>query len=151
MNKKNNLIVLALLLNVLSSCNFLKSSKENNMNNEITLQSGLKYTVLKDPNASSKDLKNGQLVSVHYTGWLEENGEKGKKFDSSLDRGEPFSFVLGVGEVIKGWDEGIASMKIGEQRRLIIPSELGYGSTGIGSVIPGGATLIFDVELLEAK
>ena len=121
------------------------------MNNEITLKSGLKYTVLKDPNATSKALQDGQLVSVHYTGWLEENGEKGKKFDSSLDRGEPFSFVLGVGEVIKGWDEGVASMKVGEQRRLTIPSELGYGSTGIGNVIPGGATLIFDVELLEAK
>ena len=88
---------------------------------------------------------------MHYTGWLQEpGGQKGKKFDSSLDRGQPFGFRLGGGRVIKGWDEGVAGMKVGE-RTLIIPSELGYGARGAGGVIPPNAILIFDVELLEVK
>src|SRR5712671_2619395 len=89
----------------------------------------------------------GHKVSVHYTGWLDNNGEKGRKFDSSLDRGEPFSFALGAQQVIKGWDEGVAGMKVGGKRTLVIPSELGYGARGAGGVIPPNATLIFDVEL----
>jgi peptidylprolyl isomerase len=88
---------------------------------------------------------------MHYTGWLYENGTKGQKFDSSLDRGEPFSFALGTGQVIKGWDEGVAGMKAGGKRTLIIPPQLGYGEAGAGGVIPPNATLMFDVELLEVK
>ena len=90
----------------------------------------------------------GQHVSVHYTGWLYENGQAGRKFDSSKDRGQPFDFPLGAGHVIRGWDEGVQGMKVGGTRKLLIPSELGYGARGAGGVIPGGATLLFEVELL---
>ena len=93
----------------------------------------------------------GQTVTVNYTGWLFVNGKKGKKFDSSLDNGEPFSFTLGKGQVIKGWDEGLATMHIGGKRTLIIPPDLGYGARGAGEDIPPGATLIFDIDLLGAK
>jgi peptidylprolyl isomerase len=90
----------------------------------------------------------GQSCSMHYTGWLWENGAKGAKFDSSLDRGQPFVFPIGTGRVIKGWDEGVATMQVGGKRTLLIPPELGYGSRGAGGVIPGNATLLFEVELL---
>ena len=95
--------------------------------------------------------KPGQTCVMHYTGWLYENGAKGKKFDSSLDRGQPFEFPIGAGKVIAGWDEGVATMKVGGKRTLIIPPALGYGARGAGSVIPPNATLIFDVELLGVK
>ena len=95
--------------------------------------------------------KAGQTVTVNYTGWLFVNGKKGKKFDSSLDNGEPFSFTLGQGQVIKGWDEGLSTMHIGGKRTLIIPPELGYGARGAGGDIPPNATLIFDVDLLGAQ
>ena len=93
----------------------------------------------------------GSKVSVHYTGWLYNNGAKGAKFDSSVDRGQPFQFTLGAHQVIAGWDEGVATMKVGGKRTLIIPPQLGYGERGAGGVIPPNATLIFDVELLGIK
>jgi peptidylprolyl isomerase len=93
----------------------------------------------------------GQICVMHYTGWLYQNGVKGKKFDSSLDRGQPFEFPLGKHQVIAGWDEGVASMKVGGKRTLIIPPELGYGARGAGGIIPPNATLMFDVELLDVK
>jgi len=95
--------------------------------------------------------KPGQICVMHYTGWLYEDGKKGKKFDSSVDRKEPFEFPIGQRKVIAGWDEGVASMKVGGKRTLIIPPELGYGARGAGGVIPPNATLIFDVELLGVK
>jgi FKBP-type peptidyl-prolyl cis-trans isomerase len=95
--------------------------------------------------------KPGQICVMHYTGWLYEDGKKGKKFDSSVDRNEPFEFPIGQRKVIAGWDEGVASMKVGGKRTLIIPPTLGYGARGAGGVIPPNATLIFDVELLDVK
>ena len=114
----------------------------------ITTPSGLQYddtTV-----GGGAEAKPGQHVHVHYTGWLFNNGQQGAKFDSSVDRNDPFSFTLGDGMVIKGWDEGVAGMKIGGKRTLIIPPQLGYGARGAGGVIPPNATLKFDVELLDA-
>lgn len=117
---------------------------------KVTLPSGLSYEVLREAPENSPSPKPGQPVTVHYTGWLDESGQPGKKFDSSADRSQPFVFVIGVGQVIKGWDEGVLSMKVGEKRRLYIPSTLGYGARGAGSAIPPNANLIFDVELLKA-
>jgi FKBP-type peptidyl-prolyl cis-trans isomerase FkpA len=95
--------------------------------------------------------KTGQICVMHYTGWLYEGGAKGKKFDSSLDHGQPFEFPIGTQRVIAGWDEGVATMKVGGKRTLIIPPQLGYGARGAGGVIPPNATLIFEVELLGVK
>ena len=95
--------------------------------------------------------KTGQTCVMHYTGWLSDNGAKGRKFDSSVDRGEPFEFVIGRRRVIGGWEEGVATMKVGGKRTLVIPPALGYGARGAGGVIPPNATLIFDVELLDVK
>jgi peptidylprolyl isomerase len=96
--------------------------------------------------------QKGQTCVMHYTGWLYENNAKGKKFDSSVDRGKPFEFKLGQGQVIRGWDEGVATMKVGGKRTLVIPPDLGYGSRGVGNgLIPPNSTLIFDVELLDVK
>jgi FKBP-type peptidyl-prolyl cis-trans isomerase len=110
-----------------------------------TTDSGLKYEDLKE--GTGEAAKKGDTVEVHYTGWLTD----GKKFDSSVDRKEPFSFKLGAGRVIKGWDEGVAGMKPGGKRKLTIPPELGYGKRGAGNVIPPDATLVFEVELLKVK
>ncbi|HEU0035307.1 MAG TPA: FKBP-type peptidyl-prolyl cis-trans isomerase [Kofleriaceae bacterium] len=95
--------------------------------------------------------QTGQTCVMHYTGWLWQNGAKGAKFDSSHDRNEPFEFPIGRGRVIKGWDEGVASMKVGGKRTLLIPPQLGYGDRGAGRVIPPGATLLFEVELLNVR
>jgi FKBP-type peptidyl-prolyl cis-trans isomerase FkpA len=112
------------------------------------LANGLKYMDTKV--GAGVEAKRGEKVTVHYTGWLYNNGEKGKKFDSSVDRSEPFSFNLGAGQVIPGWDQGVAGMKVGGKRTLIIPASLGYGARGTpGGPIPPNATLIFDVELLK--
>ncbi len=114
-----------------------------------TLPSGVKYR--DEVVGTGPEPKTGQTVSVHYTGWLDNNGEHGKKFDSSRDRGSPFSFVLNGQQVIAGWDSGVATMHVGGKRTLIIPPEQGYGSRGAGGVIPPNATLIFDVELLGVR
>lgn len=116
---------------------------------ETATPSGLRYVDVKT--GSGAAARAGQTAIVHYTGWLSEGGQKGRKFDSSRDRGEPFAFPLGAGRVIRGWDEGVVGMKPGGQRTLIIPPELGYGARGAGRVIPPNATLIFDVELIALK
>jgi len=113
------------------------------------MPNGLKYTDTKAGDGATA--ASGNKVSVHYTGWLYNNGAKGAKFDSSVDRGQPFQFTLGAHQVIAGWDEGVAGMKVGGKRTLIIPPELGYGARGAGGVIPPNATLMFDVELLGVQ
>lgn len=126
-----------------SSTNAADLMVENSENQDIvTTASGLQYIELVE--GSGETPQTGQTVRVHYTGTLED----GRKFDSSRDRGQPFEFPIGKGRVIKGWDEGLSTMKVGGQRRLIIPPELGYGARGAGGVIPPNATLIFEVELL---
>lgn len=100
---------------------------------------------------SGSEARRGQTVTVHYTGWLYQDATQGARFDSSRDRGQPFQFVLGAGMVIRGWDEGVAGMRVGGQRTLVIPPELGYGARGAGGVIPPHATLMFEVELLGVQ
>ena len=114
-------------------------------NSEITTESGLKYRDLII--GTGREAALGHLATVHYTGWL----TNGAKFDSSVDRRDPFSFPIGSGKVIHGWDEGVAGMKVGGKRKLTIPPQLGYGARGAGGAIPPNATLIFDVELLDVK
>lgn len=114
-----------------------------------TTASGLQYEDTKVGDGA--EAKPGKTCVMHYTGWLWVNGAKGSRFDSSLDRGNPFSFKLGSGQVIRGWDEGVAGINIGGKRTLIIPPELGYGARGAGGVIPANATLLFEVELLELR
>jgi FKBP-type peptidyl-prolyl cis-trans isomerase len=123
----------------------MAATENNSSGQEVTTSSGLQYVdqVL----GTGEVAVAGKTTTVHYTGWL----ENGKKFDSSVDRGQPFSFPLGGGRVIKGWDEGVQGMKVGGKRKLTIPSDLGYGSRGAGGVIPPNATLVFDVELLGVK
>ncbi len=115
----------------------------------IETSSGLKYEDTQVGSGSTP--VSGQTCVMHYTGWLWEEGAKGAKFDSSVDRGRPFSFKIGVGQVIGGWDEGVSSMAVGGKRTLLIPPNLGYGARGAGGVIPPNATLLFEVELLELK
>jgi peptidylprolyl isomerase len=118
-------------------------------NQVIEMPNGLKYTDTKTGDGATAAA--GNKVSVHYTGWLYNNDAKGAKFDSSVDRGQPFQFTLGAHQVIAGWDEGVAGMKVGGKRTLIIPPKLGYGARGAGGVIPPNATLMFDVELLGVQ
>ncbi len=125
------------------------SKNEEKGSKMIKTPSGLQYedTVV----GTGASPKPGQTCVMHYTGWLFSDGQKGKKFDSSVDRGQPFEFQIGTGMVIKGWDEGVMTMKEGGKRTLLIPSTLGYGPRGAGGVIPPNATLLFDVELLKIK
>jgi peptidylprolyl isomerase len=120
-----------------------------NAGKTMTTPSGLQISDTKVGTGATP--KTGQTCVVHYTGWLYQDGAKGKKFDSSVDRKEPFEFPVGMHRVIAGWDEGVATMKVGGKRTLIIPPELGYGARGAGGVIPPNATLIFEVELLDVK
>jgi FKBP-type peptidyl-prolyl cis-trans isomerase len=142
---------LFLLPSCCSVCNSeTNKNKTNATQNEkiTTTESGLKYEIL-SPGTQEKTPYTNAKVTVHYTGYLQNSdGSLGKKFDSSVDRGAPFTFLIGRGRVIRGWDEGVMSMKIGEKRRLIIPPHLAYGSRGVHG-IPPNATLIFDVELLK--
>lgn len=137
-----------------------KNAKNTNNNNNTTqvgsakqmqrtkTTSGLEYEIIQE--GSGETPKPGSMVTVHYTGWLNKDGQpSGNPFDSSHNRRQPFTFQIGVGMVIKGWDEGVMTMKPGEKRRLYIPSSLGYGVRGAGNVIPGNADLIFDVELIS--
>lgn len=115
----------------------------------VKLDSGVQYR--DDVVGTGATPRTGQTVSVHYTGWLDDGGKPGRKFDSSRDRGAPFSFVLNGQQVISGWDIGVATMQVGGRRTLIIPPEHGYGARGAGGVIPPNATLLFDVELLGVR
>ncbi|MBG0800372.1 FKBP-type peptidyl-prolyl cis-trans isomerase [Methylocystis sp. H4A] len=138
--------VLAAFAAVASLAITVEARAEEQMTKSLT---GLQYKDTKVGTGATP--KIGQTAVVHYTGWLYNNGEKGKKFDSSRDRGQPFEFPLGQGQVIKGWDEGVETMKVGGKRTLVIPPELGYGARGAGGVIPPNAWLIFDVELVGVK
>ncbi len=118
---------------------------------KITTPSGLSYIITHQAPESAQKPEPGDIVNVHYTGWLDENGNPGRMFDSSVERGEPLTFPIGVGYVIKGWDEAVLDMKIGEKRRIFIPSNLGYGARGAGAAIPPHANLIFDVDLISLE
>ena len=125
---------------------FLAMTSTASAQDFVTLPSGVQYH--DEVVGTGPQPQAGQTVTVHYTGWLDDHGKPGRKFDSSRDRGKPFSFTLGAQQVIVGWDIGVATMHVGGKRTLIIPPEAGYGERGAGGVIPPGATLIFDVELL---
>ena len=137
--------IVAILFTVLAVFHTISanSEEEENRGKMVKTDSGLEYVVLEE--GSGPVAQKGQKVKVHYTGKLED----GTVFDSSVDRGEPIMFTLGVGQVIKGWDEGIEGMKVGEKRQLTIPPDLGYGARGAGNVIPPNSVLIFDTELVE--
>jgi len=139
-------IIMPLVLTPASGWGGTMTASEKGPNaNDVTTSSGLMYS--DQVVGTGAEAVAGKTVDVHYTGWL----TNGKKFDSSVDRGQPFSFLLGAGGVIKGWDEGVQGMKVGGKRKLTIPSELGYGSRGAGGLIPPNATIVFDVELLGVR
>jgi len=140
---------LAIVTLSIVSASILTMTDEATAQAPVTTSSGLQ--MIDTQAGTGAQPKAGQTAVVHYTGYLFDKGAKGKKFDSSVDRGQPFEFPVGAGRVIKGWDEGVASMKVGGKRTLIIPPALGYGERGAGGVIPPNATLIFDVELLGVK
>jgi len=144
------LILLSSVLSLLGLTVFTFAEEKKMSSNEaagqvVTTESGLQYIDLVV--GAGRQAELGDTATVHYTGWLAD----GKKFDSSVDRKEPFSFRVGAGQVIKGWDEGVGTMKVGGKRKLIIPPQLGYGARGAGNVIPPNATLTFDVELLGLR
>ena len=143
------IVTLLFVSGLIASCSVITGvDPEKKKDNSAILD--LIVTVTKP--GAGKEAVNGKRVHMHYTGWLYDSlstGKKGKKFDSSHDRGKPFVFTLGTGQVIKGWDQGVLGMKEGEQRQFIIPSRLAYGIRGSGRAIPGGATLVFDVELMQ--
>ena len=140
-----NLIKLSSAVVVAILCAMPVPAAETKVNKMTTTDSGLKYVDVVVGKGASPT--SGKQVKVHYTGTL----ENGTKFDSSVDRKKPFSFVIGIGQVIKGWDEGVMGMKVGGKRKLVIPANLGYGARGAGGVIPPNATLLFDVELLDVQ
>lgn len=137
------IIILIIFIIFIYSANMNKKENNNDSSNSTAIKGLIIETLVQGSGETTA--KSGDNASVHYTGWL----ENGKKFDSSIDRGTPFSFVLGIGNVIKGWDLGVLGMKVGEKRKLTIPSEMAYGSGGVKNVIPSNATLIFEVELLD--
>ncbi|WP_200883474.1 FKBP-type peptidyl-prolyl cis-trans isomerase [Methylotenera versatilis] len=147
-----NILIAGILLTTLNACNAettTSTQEKTAMTANITELQKIDTQV-----GTGREAEPGFNVTVHYTGWLYDaaaEGHKGKKFDSSVDRKEPFNFFLGGGQVIQGWDEGFAGMKIGGKRTLVIPPEMGYGARGAGGVIPPNATLVFDVELLDVK
>jgi FKBP-type peptidyl-prolyl cis-trans isomerase FkpA len=136
-------------LSVIAAGSFTPALAQTTAKKTMTTASGLQITDTVEGTGATP--KTGQTCVMHYTGWLYTNGMKGKKFDSSVDRNEPFEFPIGKGRVIKGWDEGVSTMKVGGKRTLIIPPALGYGASGAGGVIPPNAVLMFDVELLGVK
>lgn len=147
MRRSHMTLIMTILVvtSILGGGTIMTTSGQQSNTQEVTTSSGLKY--VDQVIGTGEVAVAGKTANVHYTGWL----ENGKKFDSSVDRGQPFSFPLGAGRVIKGWDEGVQGMKVGGKRKLTIPSDLGYGSRGAGGVIPPNATLIFDVELLGVR
>lgn len=151
MKSQIKLIAIAVTLGLsMAAC----SDNSNNNSGNQTMQENASFIKTDTVIGEGATAETGQNVSVHYTGWLfdaKADDKRGAKFDSSVDRGDPFEFPLGAGRVIKGWDEGVAGMKIGGKRTLTIPPEMGYGANGAGGVIPPNATLIFDVELLAIK
>ncbi len=155
MNKPLTMTAVALALGV--SCGITNLAFAEAVKQEKSTMTDAKITELVKTDTkvgTGKEAVNNKLVIVHYTGWLYDAKapkNRGAKFDSSVDRGQPFDFMLGAGQVIKGWDQGVAGMKVGGQRTLIIPSEMGYGARGAGGAIPPNATLLFDVELLDVK
>jgi FKBP-type peptidyl-prolyl cis-trans isomerase FkpA len=155
MKKLKPLIAALCFLSLLNACQAESSNVAGNNKESTGMTTNITELIKNDTVVGEgREAEPGFMVAVHYTGWLyDENAsdKKGEKFDSSVDRGQPFEFALGAGQVIQGWDQGFAGMKIGGKRTLTIPPEMGYGARGAGGVIPPNATLIFDVELLDVK
>ncbi len=154
---KKTLPIAAMMIILAGGCDVKNNNHNENAKQEPSTMTDSKITQLVKNDTKvgeGSEAVNDRLVVVHYTGWLYDpkaDNNRGAKFDSSVDRNQPFDFMLGAGQVIKGWDQGVAGMKVGGQRTLIIPPEMGYGSRGAGGVIPPNATLMFDVELLDVK
>lgn len=153
-NKNNlNIIITIILISIVfgsgyyfnKKINFSKQSGNQQVENNKSISTKKMVTIETTQQGQGEEAKNGDKITVHYTGFL----TNGAKFDSSVDRGQPFQFILGAGQVIQGWEQGILGMKVGEKRKLTIPSELGYGESGAGGIIPPNATLIFDVEMIK--